>query len=344
MILIDGTLGEGGGQILRTALSLSAITGKAFRLINIRRKRKKPGLRHQHLACVNAAAEICQAHCTGNALESTELEFSPGTIQAGNYFYNIPTAGSAMQVIQTVLPILSHAEGASKVTVRGGTHNPGAPPFEFFTTSFLPLLNELGLVAALKLLKYGFYPVGGGEIVTTIQPRTQSDNEFSCCGRGELDEMTGEILISWLPLSIAERESKIIQSKLGLPAAKTKITEVTNSPGPGNVILIRASFGERTHVFTAFGWKGKPAEQVAAEACEAYFNFHRSGAAMDEHLTNQILLYLASGKGGAFTAERISLHTQTNIEIIKQFLETNIEVKKKDEGCYEVQVKPIAGN
>ncbi len=338
MILIDGRIGEGGGQILRTALSLSAATGKAFRLIHIRRKRSKPGLRHQHLACVNAAAEICGAHCKGNRLESLELEFTPGLIRGGDYFFNIPTAGSTMQVMQTVLPILSRAAAASTVKVRGGTHNPGAPPFEFFTLSFLPLLKQLGITAEVQIHKHGFYPVGGGEIVAAIQPQNTPAPIFSLHQRGEPDTASAGILISWLPRSIAERESKILQQKLNWGENKITITEIADSPGPGNVLMIRVKYGAQNFLFTAFGQRGKPAEQVAAEACDMFTNFRLSKAALDEHLANQILLYLALANGGAYTAQSLSLHTKTNIEVIKRFLDLNIEAKKKDDGGFEILV------
>jgi len=340
MMIIDGRLGEGGGQILRTSLSLSAATGKPFRLINIRKKRSKPGLRHQHLACVNAAAETCRARCKGNALQSLELEFTPGAIQAGNYFFTIPTAGSAMQVVQTVLPVLSMATGTSTVTVRGGTHNPGAPPYEFFQISFLPLLQQLGIRAEVQLRKHGFYPVGGGEISATIHPALENTSTFSLLQRGEPDVAGAEILLSWLPRTIAERESKILQQNLGWAANKIHLTEINDSPGPGNVIMIRVKYGAPTYLFTAFGERGKPAEQVATEACEAFINFRLSKAALDEHLANQILLYLALKNGGAFTAQSLSSHTKTNIEVIKKFLEVAIEVGKKDEGGFEIGIYP----
>jgi len=338
MILIDGRIGEGGGQILRTALSLSAATGKAFRLIHIRRKRSKPGLRHQHLACVSAVTEICGAHCKGNRLESLELEFTPGPIRGGEYFFNIPTAGSAMQVMQTVLPILSRAPAVSTVRVRGGTHNPGAPPFEFFILSFLPLLKQLGVTAEMQIRRHGFYPVGGGEIVATIHPLVERTPNFSLLQRGEPDIAGAEILISWLPRSIAERGSKILQQKLHWGENKITITEIDDSPGPGNVLMIRVKYGTQTFLFTAFGQRGKAAEQVAAEACDMFTSFGLSRAALDEHLANQILPYLALANGGVYTAQSLSLHTKTNIEVIRRFLEVKIEVKKKDDGCFEILV------
>jgi len=338
MILIDGRTGEGGGQILRTALSLSAATGKAFRLIHIRRKRNKPGLRHQHLACVNAAAEICGARCKGNVLESLELEFAPGPIRGGEYFFNIPTAGSTMQVVQTALPILARAASTSTVKIRGGTHNPGAPPFEFFTTSFLPLLKQLGVAAELQIRKHGFYPVGGGEIVATVHPNRNPAPILSLQQRGEADTANAEILISWLPRSIAERERKILQQKLHWGEGKITITEIEDSPGPGNVLMIRVKYGAQTFLFTAFGQRGKSAEQVAAEACDMFIGFRLSKAALDEHLANQILPYLALANGGVYTAQSLSLHTKTNIEVIKRFLDVKIEVKKKDDGCFEILV------
>ncbi|MGH7598957.1 MAG: RNA 3'-terminal phosphate cyclase [bacterium] len=343
MIQIDGRLGEGGGQILRTALSLSAATGKPFRIVNIRKKRSKPGLRHQHLACVNAAAEISGAKCKGNVLQSLTLEFLPETIQPGNYFFNIPTAGSSMQVIQTVLPILSFAPAPSVVTVRGGTHNPGAPPYEFFRDSFLPLLRQIGFSAEVQIRKHGFYPVGGGEVVATIQQQTACEPKFSLHQRGEPDTADGEILLSWLPAAIAERERDAMQQRLGWAAAKIKIIEITDSPGPGNVVMIRVRYGTYTYLFTAFGQRGKPAEQVATEACDAFLSFRLSKAVMDEHLANQVLLYLALNGGGSFTTPGISLHTKTNIEVIKRFLDNKINVRKKDDGCFEIQVGQLAG-
>jgi len=343
MILIDGRIGEGGGQILRTALSLSAATGNPFRIINIRKKRSKPGLRHQHLACVNAAAEICEARCKGNVLQSVELEFVPGPIRPGNYFFAIPTAGSTMQVIQTVLPVLSRAAEASTVTVRGGTHNPGAPPFEFFTRSFLPLLQSIGIHAEMQIRKHGFYPVGGGEIAATIHPQTASPQDFSLRQRGEPHTANADILISWLPRSIAERESKILQQKLGWAEGKIAIQEIADSPGPGNVVMIGVKYGAQTYLFTAFGQRGKPSEQVAAEACDIFTGFRLSKAALDEHLSNQILLYLALNNGGVYTAQSLSMHTKTNIDVIKRFLEAKIEVKKKDDGCFEIIVQPFTG-
>lgn len=339
MILIDGRIGEGGGQILRTALSLSAATGQGFRLIHIRRKRNKPGLRHQHLACVNAAAEICGARCKGNVLESLELEFAPGPIRGGEYFFNIPTAGSAMQVVQTALPILSRAPAPSTVKIRGGTHNPGAPPFEFFTTSFLPLLKQLGVAAELQIRKHGFYPVGGGEIAATVHPQPiTSAPKFSLQQRGEAVLASAEILLSWLPRSIAERESKILQKNLHWSENKITIMEIADSPGPGNVLMIRVKYGAQNFLFTAFGQRGKPAEQVATEACDMFIGFRLSKAALDEHLANQILPYLALANGGVYTAQSLSLHTKTNIEVIKRFLDIGIEVKKKDDGCFEILV------
>jgi RNA 3'-terminal phosphate cyclase (ATP) len=339
MIQIDGRLGEGGGQILRTALSLSVVTGKPFRIVNIRKKRSKPGLRHQHLACVNAAAEISGAQCKGNVLQSLTLEFAPATIRPGKYFFAIPTAGSSMQVMQTVFPMLSLAEAPSVVTVRGGTHNPGAPPYEFFRDSFLPLLQRLGFSAEIQLRKHGFYPVGGGEIAATIHPQSRGEQKFSLLQRGEPDIASGEILLSWLPPAIAERERNVLQQRLGWAPAKVKINEITDSPGPGNVVMIRVRYGECTYLFTAFGQRGKPAEQVAADACEAFLSFRLSSATLDEHLANQILLYLAINNGGAFTTPGISLHTKTNIEVIKRFLDVRIDVKKKEDGCFEIQIK-----
>jgi RNA 3'-terminal phosphate cyclase (ATP) len=179
--------------------------------------------------------------------------------------------------------------------------------------------------------------------VATIQPQSPSEQKFSLHQRGEPDIADGEILLSWLPAAIAERERNVMQQRLGWAAAKIKICEITDSPGPGNVVMIRVRYGACTYLFTAFGQRGKPAEQVAAEACEAFLSFRLSSAALDEHLANQILVYLALNGGGSFTTPSISLHTKTNIEVIKRFLDNKINIKKKNDGCFEIHVGRLTG-
>ena len=185
MLTIDGSLGEGGGQILRSSLALSLVTGKPFVIENIRANRKKPGLMRQHLSAVRAAAEVSQARVEGAELGSTRLTFCPGTVRAGDYAFDVGSAGSATLVLQTVLPALLLAEGESNLTLRGGTHNPMAPPFDFLAKSYLPLVNRLGPTVEARLVRPGFYPVGRGEFSVRIQPARQL-GRLELTDRGEI--------------------------------------------------------------------------------------------------------------------------------------------------------------
>lgn len=324
MLTINGSYGEGGGQILRTSLALSAITGQAFRIENIRANRPKPGLRKQHLACVNAAAEISDAECTGSALNSQVLEFKPRAVTPGNYKFRIDSAGSALLVLQTVLPILFFAPEKSTIAITGGTHNPMAPPADFITDSFLPLIAMLGFNASLNLKKHGFYPAGGGEIHTAVAPRADGQTDFSLTERGKRLSIRGEILLSYLKLDIAERERAKLSKVAGIPENEIKIVHIPDPSGPGNAVMLKAKHENIACVFTAFGELGKKAEIVANEAAQDYMDYSKSAAVVDKHLADQLLLYLAFNKKGSFTTNEVTEHTRTNIEIIRQFL--NIEL------------------
>ncbi len=219
VISIDGSHGEGGGQILRTALSLSAVTGKPFAIENIRARRSKPGLMRQHLTAVKAAAAICGAKADGAEVGSTRLRFEPGSLKAGEYAFNIGSAGSTSLVLQTVLPPLALADGASRVTLQGGTHNTGAPPFEFLDRAFLPLIRRIGFNADVELRRFGFYPAGGGEVRVEIQaPSTLEPLVIDERGAALLEKAKRSCLIclfislnaSWRgPSSVWDGQSKI---------------------------------------------------------------------------------------------------------------------------------------
>jgi len=206
VLKIDGSLGEGGGQILRTAVGVAAVTGNAVQIDRIRAGRSKPGLMRQHLTAVNAAAQICSANISGNSAGSTQLLFSPGKVQAGDYHFSIGTAGSATLVLQTVLPMLLTANGPSRVVLEGGTHNLAAPPFEFLSSAFLPLVNAMGPTVQVILERYGFFPAGGGRLVVNIKP-AEGLTGFDLCERGSLLSAKARVLISNLPMNIAEREA-----------------------------------------------------------------------------------------------------------------------------------------
>jgi RNA 3'-terminal phosphate cyclase (ATP) len=343
VVKIDGSFGEGGGQILRTALSLSAVTGKPFHIVNIRKNRKNPGLGSQHLAAVTAAGKVCRARMEGHVLRSRELFFNPGSIVSGDYRFEVATAGSVLLVFQTVLPILALGGKESRLELMGGTHNPWAPPYDFVKESFVPLLSFMGLKVDLALHRYGFYPRGGGKMAAVIAPFSKEARFMEFVEKGEAGPVSAEVLISGLPISIAEREVSTIRQRLGRVLGDTTITEIPDAPGPGNVVMIRAVYGKLTHLFAAFGVKGKRAESVAMEACEQFQRFQNSEAALDEHLANQVLLYLALRSGGVLSVPSISLHTATNLEIIKLFLQTKITVEKERNNLVRINIEPFQG-
>ena len=346
-VFIDGSKGEGGGQILRTSLALACITGRNLHIENIRAARRKPGLARQHLICVRAACEICGGQCTGAAIGSQTLDFQPGPIHGGNFTFDIGSAGSATLVIQTILPALFLADKPSTVTVTGGTHNPWAPPFDFLAETFLPAIRTAGFDANCKLEKYGFFPAGGGKIALDIQPWHRIPNQtINFCEPPENVQIHARIYTAKLPAHIAQRQKKLLlQTKLKF--TNIEHIEVTNSDGPGNCIMISlvASSSEacgwfdRTIVFTAFGQKGKPSEKVVGEVTSLAENFLASSASVDRFSADQLLIYMAISKSGSFTTNNLTTHLTTNIETIKKFLPVNFKTEQEDR-IYRVSCAP----
>ena len=359
-VFIDGSMGEGGGQILRTSLALACITGKSLHIENIRAARRKPGLAKQHLSCVRAACEICGGQCKGAAIGSQTLDFQPGPIHGGNFTFDIGSAGSATLVIQTILPALFVADEPSTVTVTGGTHNPWAPPYDFLAETFLPAIRTAGFDADCKLEKYGFFPAGGGKIALDVRPRQEKPNQlvgwagspahavsiqhgqticpsYGCfCEPAENIQIHARIYTAKLPDHIAQRQKKLLlQNKLNF--TNIEHIEVTNSDGPGNCIMIRlvASSSEacgwfdRTTVFTAFGQKGKPSEKVVGEVVSLAEDFLPSSAAIDRFSADQLLIYMAIANAGCYTTNDLTTHLTTNIETIKKFLPVDFTIEQQ---------------
>ena len=337
MIRIDGSAGEGGGQMLRSALSLSLVTGKAFRMENIRAKRERPGLLRQHLTAVLASCEIASAQAEGANLGSKTLTFTPGTVRSGSYHFAVGTAGSGTLVLQTILPALMTASGRSEVIIEGGTHNMQAPPLDFLQKVFLPVVNLLGPKIEIRLEKYGFYPAGGGRFITAIEP-CERLSSIQLLERGEIERRSAVAIVANLPRSIAQRETDTIVNLLNWDAQSTQIVETRNSVGPGNIVLIELTSGNVTEVFCGFGRIGVSAESVASEAVDAARSYLVSRAVAGEHLTDQLLLPFALAGGGAFTAEKLNLHSRTNMEIIRCFLPVNF-VAIQGEGLTRVVVR-----
>ena len=338
MIQIDGSFGEGGGQILRTSLALSLITGEPFRITRIRARRKSPGLLRQHLTSVMAAARVGSARVDGAAAGSQELTFEPQTLQGGHYEFAIGSAGSTTLVLQTILVPLLVAAEPSTVVLEGGTHNPAAPSFDFLTKAFLPLVARMGARVDATLERPGFAPAGGGKIVVAIEP-ARTLGALELLERGEVIAKRARAVVANLPYDIARREIAVIAEKTGWPAESLQAHTVTGSIGPGNVVTLEAESEHVTEVVTAFGRRGVRGEDVAAGAVDEMQRYLASNAAVGEHLADQLLLPMAIGGGGAFTTVRPTEHATTNAEVIAKFLDARVTFAN-DGTCFRVDVMP----
>jgi len=267
MIAIDGSEGEGGGQILRTSLALSLVTGQPFRMERIRARRQKPGLLRQHLTAVEAARTVGCAEVIGATLSSQVLEFRPGPVTPGNYRFAVGTAGSATLVLQTVLPSLLTASGPSTLTLEGGTHNPLAPSFDFLAKCFMPLIHRMGPMVELELKRPGFFPAGGGQFHARVQPATKLF-PIDLFERGSIRSRHARIWTSKLPEHVAERELAVVREKLKWRADECSVENVPHPLGPGNAVVLVIEAEQVTAVFTGFGERGRPAEDVAKSAVE----------------------------------------------------------------------------
>jgi len=337
MLILDGSAGEGGGQILRTALALSLVTGKAFRIERVRAGRKRPGLLHQHLTAVRAAGQIGQAEIAGAALGSGALTFTPGQVMPGGYHFSVGTAGSATLVLQTVLPALLTATGPSTLLLEGGTHNPGAPPFDFLQLAFLPLLNRMGARVSAVLHRPGFFPAGGGKIEVTVQPATRLAR-LDLLKRGPITHRRARVLLAALPCHIAEREIAVLRRQLDWPEEHCAIELLDPACGPGNAVVVELGSEPLTEVFTAFGERGVRAETVAETAAAQAARYLAAGVPVGEHLADQLLLPLALAGAGAFKTLPLSNHALTNIETLRRFLDIKIAAESIGESACVVRL------
>ena len=337
MIRINGSKGEGGGQILRSALTLSATTGQPFLIEKIRAKRPKPGLMRQHLTCVEAAATICGGRADGAEAGSQELSFSPGELRAGDYEFSVGTAGSTGLVFQTVFAALLTCDEPSNLVLKGGTHNPASPSFEVIAESFLPALACADVHTETEIIARGFYPAGGGEWSATVYP-SERTQPIEIVDRGNLVSIDAEAMVSNLPDDIAKRELAVLQKKLELPDNNLHL-RTHRTPGPGNCALVRMNFEHSREVFVGFGKAGVSAEKVGARLAETVKRFLKSNAAVGHYLADQLLVPMALGAGGTFTMLRPSQHFETNVETIKLFLDVDIDYKSDGAGLWTVEVR-----
>lgn len=327
LIHLDGSQGEGGGQILRTSLALSVCLQKPFKIEKIRANRRRPGLMRQHLTAVKAAAQISNAHVEGDGLNSQQLLFSPNEVQGGEYHFAIGTAGSATLVLQTILLPLLFAKGTSKITIEGGTHNPLAPPFDFLQYAYLPLLEKMGAKINATLVRPGFFPAGGGCIELEVEP-VDKLKPTSIVQRGKIVEKKAQVLIAGLPFHIVERELKILKQKLNWPDNCYEIRDMNSSYGPGNVITVVVKSENVCEVFTGFGQKGTKAEAVADKVVKEVRRYLTSDVPVEEHLSDQVLLPMALAGKGEYVTAIPSRHTLTNIDVIKRFVDMAINIQE----------------
>jgi RNA 3'-terminal phosphate cyclase (ATP) len=345
VLLIDGSYGEGGGQILRTSLALSCVLGRQVEIINIRKARKKPGLQPQHLTAVKAAAAVSHARVEGAELSSTELRFFPSPVIGGDYYFDVSetrgSAGSALLVLQTVLLPLCFAKHSSTITVVGGTHVPWSPTFHYFRHVFITMLSRMGVSVDASLETWGWYPTGGGKVRVHISPPAEL-LPIVLTERGKLVRLNGISAASNLPRDIAVRQMNQAVTALSRQGMDGEVEIVSApSPGKGTLVFLLAEFDRVTTGFDALGAIGKRAEEVADEAALSLFEYLQADAALDPHLADQIIPYLALSQGTSeFTASRISRHLLTNIGVVKQFMDIDIRVEGVEGEAGKVTVHP----
>lgn len=340
MLTIDGSYGEGGGQILRSALGLSILTGRPFRIEKIRAGRRRPGLMRQHLTAVRAAREICDATLEGDALSSQELTFSPGKVRGGDYRFAIGTAGSTMLVLQTLLIPLLHADQPSTLRLEGGTHAKSAPPFEFAAQSLVPLLEKMGARVSLSLERYGFYPAGGGEVFVEISPLQGTLSRLELVERRRDLEASLQIITANLPDHIARREIDAFIECTGWQDLKSEVVDTNRAHCAGNMMLASLKLDDHIEVFSEVGEKGRAAEDVAESCGLQVLRFLERRAAVGPHLCDQLLLPLALGKGGRIRTSELTGHSRTQLWLIPQFVDVQIDVVRLEEDMVEVEIEP----
>lgn len=331
-IVVDGSMGEGGGQVLRASLALSMALGKPFHMKSIRANRPKPGLKRQHLTCVQAAKAICNATTEGADINSTELSFAPGPVRPGEYRFDIGSGGSASLVLQAIMPPLLFADGPSAVTVTGGTHVPFAPPFEFMRDTLFPHMEKLGVRLDASMERPGFMQVGGGTITATIRPASVR-HPLHIDAPGAMRSADAVIYCHNIPDDVIRRETTVLLSRPfaglnlteeGIRLERTKVRHKCPE-GAGNAVLVSVRREQGATVFGEIGWRGRTAEIVARQAAKRALQFIESGASVERHLADQLLVPMALAGGGEFTAETLTPHTRTCLDLLPQFMDIAID-------------------
>lgn len=355
MIQIDGSYGEGGGQVLRTALTLSTITNQAVRLTNVRAGRPNPGLAPQHLTVLHALAHICSAEVSGDSLGSQQITYHPGgSPRQGEYTFDVEelarggSAGSVTLILQALILPLAVAHGTSSLILRGGTHVAWSPPYDAIEGVYLPLLERMGLHVDCTLDAWGFYPKGGGQIAVRVHGAGQAGgvdlSPLDLSTRGALRRVRGRTVACSLPAHIAQRMGDRARNVLRKAGLSTDIHPArVRGRGPGAGIFLVAEYEHTMAAFSALGRPGKPSEKVAEEACDQVLAFHGSDAVVDEHSADQLLLPMALAEGtSSMVAQRITKHLRTNAYIIRKFLPSRIDLPPDNGQAGEVRVHEVS--
>ena len=336
LVTIDGSAGEGGGQLLRSALSLSMRTGKAFRIERIRAGRSKPGLMRQHLACVQAASVVSGGGADGAAIGNTELYFQPGAVQGGNYRFAIGSAGSTMLVLQTILLNLLSAQRPSELRIEGGTHGKAAPSTDFIEHAFFPMLRMMGADVRLSVHQPGFYPTGGGIVDVQITPTTLQPLELLT--RGKLVSQHALAVSCGLRENIVERELATLARAMKLRPNQLEARQLTARTGVGNALQLCLGFSTHHIAFSALGERGISAEAVASQLAAEAKAFLAQSAPVDAHLADQLLLPLVWAGGGQFCCQEATPHLCSNAEIIHAFGAAKVAIEAQADGSSLVTV------
>jgi RNA 3'-terminal phosphate cyclase (ATP) len=340
LLELDGSFGEGGGQILRTSLSLALLTGRGFHLRHVRARRTKPGLQPQHLMSVRAAATIGRAELRGASLGSTDLVFVPGAVVPGNYPFAIGTAGATGLVLHTVyLPLAYRSEQPSHVTLTGGTHVQTSPCYDFLNVTWRPYMALLGLHVSLTLRRPGFYPRGGGVVEAHIQPCPHLRG-LQLHGHDAVQRVTGVSAVAGLPEHIAGRQARRAVQRLRQRGLRVDIQEETWDGGPGSVLTLVPDTRPVPTLFFGLGARGKPAEKVADEAVAQVFAYLDAGAgAVDAHSADQLVLPLAVAEGpSSYRTAEVTSHLLTNIAVVRHFVERDITCEGDEGGPGTVSI------
>ncbi|PTD94585.1 RNA 3'-phosphate cyclase [archaeon SCG-AAA382B04] len=333
MLEIDGSYGEGGGQILRSALGLSGYTGKSFRMFNVRANRSNPGLSHQHLKCLEAVKTLLDAEVKGNSLRSKEVVFKPKKLAKNELSIDIGTAGSVTLLLQSLLPVIFRAENKLHIEVEGGTDVKWSPPFDYFKHITCYFLEKIGIECGVKLLKRGYYPKGGGKIV--FEARKVSKNLFSFTNNQKMNRVRGVSFSSNLPSHVAERQrnsaKEVLEKKLDIQA-DIEIERDSRAIGKGSGIVVWADLGGGRLGASALGEPGKPAEEVGEEAGNKLIDQITKSGCVDKYMIDQLIPFLGILRGSEVLGTELTSHAQTNSWIVSNFLDVSIDINEEDDG------------